>query len=564
MLAGTRRHDRVVGGQRVHRLDDELRFQGFVRGRGVRHRVRLLPPAASLAPRGGVGGSGQRVGELIEYGRRVAHERIVGVDVLRNLGGVDVDVDHLGAGSEVLDAAREAVVESGADREHHVAVLERQVRVAGAVHPRDVHGEVVVLRERADTRHRRHDGDAVRPGEPSELAGRFALDHATAREDDGPLGTRERVRGRRDGLAVSRRWPTDASQAVGDPGRSVGVGQGAVLGQVHQRRARPPVARHRVRLADGVPDRVRIGGEVVRLRHGIGHPPRVHLLEGVLAHEAGGSLSRQGQHRIGVHVRVGQPRHEVGRAGARRGQADAGVAGDDAVRGGGVCRALFVTHRDVTDVGVIQRVVDGHDRPALDAEGVLHVRGCERRDDGLRAGRGRSCRRFLGRVLGSCRVFCHRVSGGRILVGRTGGTAGRRAVRAGEIGGRMMSGATGGPRYGPRWRWRTHRSGRATVGATCVGASTTVNTGRPYQRVDQMRRDAIGGGPVRPSSVGEKRRVNGRSHLVRRPSPPIPGPPNHDRPVRVSDRHVERVGGSWSGNRAEPNRYTHALLRVTA
>jgi len=62
------------------------------------------------------------------------------------------------------------------------------------------------------------------------------------------------------------------------------------------------------------------------------------------------------------------------------------------------------------DIGIPQRVVDGHDRPALNAESVFHAAVFERADDGCRAisdGRGvvvGLARRFGGRFL-SCRFL---------------------------------------------------------------------------------------------------------------------------------------------------------------
>src|SRR5437588_107420 len=54
---------------------------------------------------------------------RVADDRDVRRNVLGDLGGIDVDVDELGAGRELCELAGDAVVEPGADGDDEVGLV---------------------------------------------------------------------------------------------------------------------------------------------------------------------------------------------------------------------------------------------------------------------------------------------------------------------------------------------------------------------------------------------------------------------------------------------------------
>ena len=94
-------------------------------------------------------GLGDFLGEDRQGGRQVCDDRDVGVAVLRDLRGVNVDVHDGGAGREGVEAARHAVVEAGAERHDQVGALEGADSGHGAVHAG--HAEVVAIgvRERA-------------------------------------------------------------------------------------------------------------------------------------------------------------------------------------------------------------------------------------------------------------------------------------------------------------------------------------------------------------------------------------------------------------------------------
>ena len=90
--------------------------------------------------------------------------------------------------------------------------------------------------------------------------------------------------------------------------------------------------------------------------------------------------------RIGhrVHVRVGDRGDEVGRTGARGRDRDAELAARRRVALGRVAGALLVAHEDVAELAAVeQRVVDGEDRAAGQAEDVGDAEHLERADDRL-------------------------------------------------------------------------------------------------------------------------------------------------------------------------------------
>ena len=79
-------------------------------------------------------------------------------------------------------------------------------------------------------------------------------------------------------------------------------------------------------------------------------------------------------------------RDDVGRRGTARDHRDAGPAGRVRVARRHVPGALLVAHEDVADRRVDERVVDGEDRSAREAEHDLHAFHLETLDEGLGSG----------------------------------------------------------------------------------------------------------------------------------------------------------------------------------
>ena len=118
-------------------------------------------------------------------------------------------------------------------------------------------------------------------------------------------------------------------------------------------------------------------------------PRDVGLLEAVGADQRRGHLAGDRDDRHRVHVRVGDRGDQVGGARTGRRHADPDLAGGLRVTGGRVPGALLVADQDVPDLrGVQQRVVDGQDRAAGDAEDDLAADLLQRADERLGAGHG--------------------------------------------------------------------------------------------------------------------------------------------------------------------------------
>src|SRR3546814_1311620 len=60
--------------------------------------------------------------QILQHRAGIADDRQVDHHVLVDRGGVDVDVDLLGARRELVEAAGDAVVEARADVDHHIAI----------------------------------------------------------------------------------------------------------------------------------------------------------------------------------------------------------------------------------------------------------------------------------------------------------------------------------------------------------------------------------------------------------------------------------------------------------
>ena len=211
--------------------------------------------------------------------------------------------------------------------------------------------EDVLEAERAAHRH------PVRFGEALQVGARSRGPAAAADDRDRPLGRGEQhaqpldVRGGRRRLDLAERI------GVGD---RRGLDQ-HVLGQ--REHDRPLAARHRA--VEGVAHV--LGGAVGAvdrgdpLRHLPEHPPVVHLLERLALDEVGPDLADEEDHRRRVLERGVDADRRVGRARAASDEADAGFAGELAVRLRHVGRAAVLARDDQLDrvLRVVQRVENG-------------------------------------------------------------------------------------------------------------------------------------------------------------------------------------------------------------
>ena len=234
----------------------------------------------------------------------------------------------------------------------------------------------MVVGERAP-RHQR--GDHREAGELDQLAQRLGgpgledaatgVDHRALRLAHEPGGVLDLL-----GVAlggglvagqVDRLGPVPVHRLVGD-----------VLRHVDEHRTGATGGGDVERLPDHPRDVGRVGDQPVVLGDRHGDADGVALLEGVGPDHRVGHLAGDDHQRDAVHVGVAERRDDVGRRRAAGDHGHAGAAGHVRVPLGHVAGALLVAHEDVADRRVDQRVVDGEDRTAGEAEhdlGVLHL-----------------------------------------------------------------------------------------------------------------------------------------------------------------------------------------------
>ena len=119
----------------------------------------------------------------------------VGAAHLAELGGVDVDVDHLGAGGEGADLPGHPVVEAATERDQQVGLLHRGDRGVVAVHAGHPESERVRVGERAAAIRVVTTGIPVSSTSCGSASEASRLQDAAAGVDDGPLGGEDQVDG---------------------------------------------------------------------------------------------------------------------------------------------------------------------------------------------------------------------------------------------------------------------------------------------------------------------------------------------------------------------------------
>jgi hypothetical protein len=155
-----------------------------------------------------------------------------------------------------------------------------------------------------------------------------------------------------------------------------------VLGDVDQHGPGPPGGREVEGLADHERDVLGLRDELVVLGHRAGDADGVALLEGVGADGPERHLAGDAHHRDRVHVGIAQRGDDVGRRRPRRHHAHTRPSRGVGETLGHVPRTLLVAHEDVADGAVDDRIVDGEDGPARQAEhdlDALHLEGLDQR-----------------------------------------------------------------------------------------------------------------------------------------------------------------------------------------
>ena len=116
---------------------------------------------------------------------QIAHDGHFGKAVLADLSWVDVCVDHRGIGSEAGELARHAIIESSAQGDEQVRLLQGADSSDGAMHARHAQLQGVIVREGTSGHQRGHDGDAGQLGQAQERSRGIRADHSAAHVEHG-------------------------------------------------------------------------------------------------------------------------------------------------------------------------------------------------------------------------------------------------------------------------------------------------------------------------------------------------------------------------------------------
>ena len=323
----------------------------------------LLVGKDPLLPFGVVVG-GHALVEELQHPAGVPDDVVIGLDVLVDLGAVDVDVDDLGVPGEGGGVQGHPVGETAADGNEQIALIHGEIGGVRAVHP-DHAGEQPVA---AGTGAAAHDSGGHRGVQrleklPEFRYGALGADHAAAHQHQGLLGGRDHIQQLLD-VAVVGLGGLEVVGGAAEHGGQAAVcgvllhGKGAVIhlfiGDVFQ-----DIDEHRARAAGpgdgkGLPDDVgQVLGpahQVVALGDGHSDPGDVHLLKGVLTDEIFPHIDGDEDHGGGVHIGGGDTGGKVGGPGAGGGEADAHLAGGTGVAVGRVGRPLLMGGENVADL----------------------------------------------------------------------------------------------------------------------------------------------------------------------------------------------------------------------
>ena len=129
----------AVLGQLVKPLDRVLRLDHIVR-RLIRERfarapfVDLRPPHLQRLLVWMDRARAPQPHHIFEHMRAIADDRHIGLDVLVDRRRIDIDMNLLRAGREGIQPSGDAVIETRADADHHIAIVHRHVGFERAVH----------------------------------------------------------------------------------------------------------------------------------------------------------------------------------------------------------------------------------------------------------------------------------------------------------------------------------------------------------------------------------------------------------------------------------------------
>jgi hypothetical protein len=302
--------------------------------------------------------------QILQGLAEIRHDRGIGVHVLVDFGRIDVDVNLLRVDGVGLDVARDAIVEPHPERDEQVRLLNRVVdpRLAVHAHHADVKG--VACREAAESEQRHRDGRVDALGELPHFLHGTALQDALPGEDDGALRLREQI-GRGGHRRLRHRQLGAISAKLdgrGIPG-PVDLRLLRILRDVDENGTGTAGLGESERLLHRRHDVLDSRDEVAVLGDRQRDAGDVGLLEGVVADQLAGHLSRDADHRHRVHHRGGDAGDEIGCAWTRGRHRHTDAAAGARIAVGHVRCPLLMPDQHVLDGIVEHRVIRREDRP---------------------------------------------------------------------------------------------------------------------------------------------------------------------------------------------------------
>ena len=210
----------------------------------------------------------------LQHALGIAYDRHIHAHILADLGRIEVDMDDLGVRREARCLAGHAVVETPADIEQNIALLDRAVVMDPAVHARHAERLWMILGEGADAMQRGDDRDAGAIGQFAQFGEGFRDHHTASGHDQRLLGSAEQLDRLADLLAIAaRRWLVARQIDLGIPVRD-NPGVLHIFGDIDQHRTGPSGSRDMKCLLEDAHQVVDIRHQVVVLGDRLGDAGR--------------------------------------------------------------------------------------------------------------------------------------------------------------------------------------------------------------------------------------------------------------------------------------------------
>jgi len=379
VLPDVRSDDGLAAGETIDLIHKVLRFD-FVFGAGAIVRMLILPPA-NPGPPTGPGGCLLRFPfgrefleddvELLQNAPHVTHDRDIGNAILAHFGGIDIHMYDAGVTGERLQLAGDAVIETSAEGDEQIAFSHAHVGGVTAVHTGHADEIRMAGRQAAESHQSADRGKVNLLHERGQFGGSVAENGTTAGIDKRALGFPDQLRGTANLASMAFGEYLITGQVDGIDRSVVATGLENVLRDVDEHGTGTTAGGDVKSLVKNPRQLLDIFHHEVVFGGGARDAEGVGFLESIAADELGGDLAGDGDDGDGIHHGVDEPGDEVGGAGSGGGATDADLPGGAGIAFGGEAGILFVAHKDVLDVAVIEGIVKRQGDAARIAEEAI-------------------------------------------------------------------------------------------------------------------------------------------------------------------------------------------------